>query len=117
MGVSLLSAAATSVSIFNAEPNPITNQCHIHQRLSTTAARRGKNESMIGQVLLPEVMALDGRRKPGEDVSTAEVLLGPCGYNKTRKESHFITCNRLIIIRPKVECKLIVYLLNTSIIT
>lgn len=79
---------------------------HPSAPLSTTTAGKKKikiKESMIGQALLPEVMALDGRRKPGEDVSTAEVLLGPCGYNSTRKESHFIACNRLIIIWPKTH--------------
>lgn len=35
----------------------------------------------LDSLLLAEVMARDGRRKPGEEVSTAEALTEPCGYN------------------------------------
>lgn len=73
MGVSLFSAAATSVSMFNAEPNPV------REHISKIPIKNGKFVAQWRNwKLLAEVTPREVRTKPGEEDSIDGALAAFC---------------------------------------
>jgi hypothetical protein len=106
--VSLLSAAATSVSMFNAEPNPVLNNdpyvMLIKAFLKQFKAWQLKvNKKKLGSLmsLLVEVTAREGRTKPGEEDNKDEVTVF-CNHNLQKvknygNEIQILTSNESVV--------------------
>ena len=66
MGVSLLSEAATSVSMFIAEPNPALNECYLSMHTDIKHKKKKKKLYLCSRMHDLEVIKITSRSNPSE---------------------------------------------------